>query len=480
MNGQSKAMINLLKGWPNPTLLPKVQIKAAASKVLSDSNLSTQGLLYGPLPGSEPLRVQLAAWLTKFYKPERPIGWERICISGGASQNLACILQVFSDPVYTRNIWMVSPTYFLACRVFEDSGFHGRLRAVPEDDEGIDIDFLRSKLQQSEREAVANGNTKPLLKPPRPWSKIYRHIIYAVPTFANPSSKTMSLERRQQLVRIAREYDALVITDDVYDQLQWTVSSTNSTSLEEAIEPRIVDIDRFLDGGAQRSGADGFGNAVSSGSFSKIVAPGGRSGWAEGTETFIFGLSNVYVLSHLGLIGILTDLRRGSTNSGSAPSQLTASFMTELLESGELEKHLHEKLQPAYARRYRAMIAAIKDVLVPMGVTLPQSDRAVVGGYFIWFSLPDPIKADDFAAQAQAEEQVIVGPGSLFEVYGDAKEGTLSREVRVCFAWVEEALLSEGIARLGRVIKTMRSAKLDGGKSANALGQRGLPDPRYQ
>ncbi|MCJ1413022.1 hypothetical protein MMC19_007123 [Ptychographa xylographoides] len=155
-------MINLLKGWPNPALLPKAQIKAAAAKVLSDSDASTEGLLYGPLPGIDSLRTRVAAYLTRFYKPEQPIGPERICISGGASQNLACIIQVFSDPIYTRNVWMVSPTYFLACRVFEDSGFQGKLRAVPEDEEGIDIDFLRRRLQQSEKEAAAKGNTKPV------------------------------------------------------------------------------------------------------------------------------------------------------------------------------------------------------------------------------------------------------------------------------------------------------------------------------
>ena len=102
----------------------------------------------------------------------------------------------------------------------------------------------------------------------------------------------MSLERRQQLVTVAREYDALVVTDDVYDQLQWTTSSGPSPALKEAAEPRIVDIDRFFEGGTERAGADGFGNAVSSGSFSKIVAPGCRSGWAEGTVKFASGLSN--------------------------------------------------------------------------------------------------------------------------------------------------------------------------------------------
>ena len=162
MSGNLPGLINLLRGWPNPALLPVAQIKAATASVLSDPDISTPGLLYGPDPGYEPLRQQLAGWLTSFYQPSQPIPPERICITGGASQNLACILQVFSDPVYTRNIWMVSPTYFMACRIFEDSGFCGRLRSVPEDNEGIDIDYLVGEIQKAEEEAKLKGNNEPV------------------------------------------------------------------------------------------------------------------------------------------------------------------------------------------------------------------------------------------------------------------------------------------------------------------------------
>ena len=104
----------------------------------------------------------------------------------------------------------------------------------------------------------------------------------------------MTLRRRQQLVQLAREYDALIITDDVYDQLQWAaIKQVDRPSLEHAFQPRIVDVDRYLEGGTERLGADGFGNAVSNGSFSKIAGPGCRSGWAEGTEKFSYGLSQV-------------------------------------------------------------------------------------------------------------------------------------------------------------------------------------------
>lgn len=118
--------------------------------------------------------------------------------------------------------------------------------------------------------------------------------MYACPTFANPSSKTMGMRRRQQLVLLARKYDACIITDDVYDQLQWLADTTsNQSPMEHACLPRIVDIDRDLDGGAEREGSDGFGNAVSNGSFSKIAGPGCRTGWAEGTRKFAWGLSQV-------------------------------------------------------------------------------------------------------------------------------------------------------------------------------------------
>lgn len=164
MSGSSKAqaLIDLWKGWPSPALLPAAQINTASSLALANADVSTLGLLYGPDPGYKRLREDIADWLTNFYQAPSRIPAERICITGGASQNLACILQVFSDPLFTRNVWMISPTYFLACRIFEDSGFHSRLRSVPEDEEGVDIEYLKKALYQSEMKARAEGNTQPV------------------------------------------------------------------------------------------------------------------------------------------------------------------------------------------------------------------------------------------------------------------------------------------------------------------------------
>lgn len=106
----------------------------------------------------------------------------------------------------------------------------------------------------------------------------------------------MSLRRRKELLQVAREYDALIITDDVYDFLQWpskVTSESETVSIEQAHLPRIVDLDRYLDGGADREGADGFGNSVSNLSFSKIASPGLRCGWCEGSPKFVSGVAEV-------------------------------------------------------------------------------------------------------------------------------------------------------------------------------------------
>lgn len=290
--------INLMRGWPNPSLLPAELIRQAADHALSDPKIATAGLLYGPDPGYEPLRESIAEWLTSFYRPSSAITASRICITGGASQNLGSLLNVFTDPSYKRNIWIVAPAYMLAFRVFEDAGFGQRMRAVPEDEQGLDTAFLRRALRKSEQEADWNGLDRPRYKDGSVngrsrRAKVYKNVVYCVPTFSNPSSRTISLERRKELVQVAREYDALVVTDDVYDLLQWPADPTSNAleALKTAHLPRLVDIDRSLDGGHDRSGADGFGNTCSNGSFSKIAGPGMRCGWVEGTERFVYAVS---------------------------------------------------------------------------------------------------------------------------------------------------------------------------------------------
>ena len=286
-------LINLVRGWPSSSLLPTALIRHAADAAFSDPQIAQNALEYGPDPGYEPARAAIAKWLTESYAASASITAERICVTGGASQNLGSLLSVYTDPEYTRNIWIIAPAYFLSFPIFADAGFASKMRAVPEDGEGLDIAFLEREIAKSEQKALANGNNlKPLYKPERSTAKVYKHIVYCVPTFANPSSRTMTLRRRQELVRLARRYDALLVADDVYDFLQWPADARDvDPHSQQTYLPRLVDVDRDIDGGADRGGADGFGNACSNGSFSKIAGPGVRCGWVEGTEKFSYGVS---------------------------------------------------------------------------------------------------------------------------------------------------------------------------------------------
>ncbi|KAE8444036.1 hypothetical protein EG329_001165 [Mollisiaceae sp. DMI_Dod_QoI] len=445
--------INLQLGWPSPRLFPAAQLAEATTATLSNPNIAKSALIYGPDLGYNPLRESVAEWLTSFYQPlSRRIPIDRIAITGGASQNLASILQVFSDPHMTRRIWMVEPTYFLACTIFQDAGFAGQLRGVPENENGIDIEFLSKELSKFEYEASQNGVYHEI-KPSGQYGKVFRHILYLTPTFSNPSAKTMSTPVREQLLSLAREYDILIISDDVYDFLRWPVEDCKSHSVKMAsIPPRLVDLDRAT------SSDDSWGNSISNGSFSKIVAPGVRVGWAEASSKMILRLS-----------------QNGATRSGGAPSHLTSTFLHHLLSTGAMQKHVDEVLIPTYKSRYRVLMAAIATHLEPIGVrittgapyTIPEDNNTVVpaGGFFTYISFPPELpSADVIAKRAKEEYALTFAYGDMFVVKGDKSSAERSRKgfgngARLCWAWHEEEEIEEGVSRLGQLLKTMLAEK---------------------
>jgi len=330
------------------------------------------------------------------------------------------------------------------------------MKAIPEDDDGMNMALLRRALEESEKQS--SENKTPVFKPERSYAKYYRHVIYCVPTFSNPSSRTLPLDRRIELVKLAREFDALVISDDVYDFLQWPANVDSlPSSIDKALLPRLVDIDRVLDGGAERSQADGFGNTTSSGSFSKIGGPGLRVGWSEGSPKFAYGVSQA-----------------GSSCSGGAPSQLTSTYMNILVKDGTMSEHIFKTLQPAYAARYKTLVSAIKEHFYPLGARLPQSDRRVVGGYFLWLTLPDPIKAIDFAKRCQDEARVIIAPGNIFEVPGDDSV-KFERSVRLTFSWIDQDLMVEAVKKISIVLESC----LKGEGPTEAYKQDGINENPY-
>ncbi|KAF6813219.1 aminotransferase [Colletotrichum sojae] len=442
MSSEGKAYINLQLGWPTPSLFPKEQLAEAAKAVLLDDEVAAKALVYGPDPGQDSLRAALAKWLSEFYQPTAgPVSPDRLFITNGASGALPMLLTRFTEPGYTRRVWMIEPTYFLACPSFQDAGFEGRLRGVPEDDEGIDIEFLRAGILEAEKEESTTGLGYDVATAP----KVYRHIVYVVPTFSNPSAKVMSLRRREQLVELAREFDALVISDDVYDWLRWPAEDGKDGGHELPKPlPRLVDVDRALPGGNL------YGNVVSNGSFSKIVAPGVRVGWIEGTPEIPKELCKL-----------------GPVRSGGCQGHLSSMFMGQLLSSGALEAHIRDKLIPTYRTRYQAMMKAIGEHLLPLGITIaPTMDRSgevsVVGGFFTYLNLPsNSVTSKDLADYALEKHNVRAAHGGMMTVVGDKgstqrAETTFGPGLRLCWAWHEVEAIEEGVERLATAFKELK------------------------
>ncbi|KAK4099304.1 PLP-dependent transferase [Parathielavia hyrcaniae] len=488
-NPPTKHLINLLRGWPAPALLPASQLKSAAEYVLSDPAISVPVLQYGIDPGYQPLREEIAKWLSGIYQyhdaPEpRPprsegegcIRADEITITGGASQALACVLQSFTDPGYTRAVWVVAPCYFMGCAIFEDNGFRGRLRALPEDEGGVDVTVLEELIRKCDAEVWEHRPSKS----PSPHRKLYRHVIYLVATSANPSGKTLSLARRKALVHLAREHDALIISDDVYDLLQWPVNVTSESPPVTSSPlppsplppktplPLLSQIDASLPPSAHNPLGKTFSHAISNASFSKLVGPGIRTGWIHGTADFAHGFSVT-----------------GTNRSGGAASQFAAAVVWRALSTGEIGAWVDWTVRPALRRRHGIILGEVARELAPLGVAVwggngvdgaggENHGLEVYGGYFVWLTLPEGVDAEVVAQRARAEEELVIAPGRIFEVAGDEAAARFPRNVRLSFSWVDEEDIVEGVRRLGRVLRRMRDGEdLDvvGGSVAEAGAQ---------
>ncbi|KAI8957278.1 PLP-dependent transferase [Daldinia sp. FL1419] len=453
--------IDLLIGRPTPRLQAADKLAVASQTVLSQPKKSDLALTYGPDHGEDDIREHVGAWLSRKYRPKPGnITKDRIIVTNGASGALAGILHKFVDPSYTRRIFMVEPTYFLAVQTFLDAGFGQKMRGVPEDDEGIDLECLRDRLREDDEAGDDSDTDASITKcAAQGYGKLFKYVLYVVPTLSNPSGKTMSMHHRVALVELARQYDILLIADDVYDFLAWPSDEEVS---HEGLElpPRLVDIDRQMPGSSE------WGNTVSNGSFSKLAAPGLRVGWCEAMPNFIHGLSTV-----------------GATMSGGCQAQYTSFLIDEMLASGILEDHIQNTLIPTYRQRSKALVKAIETYLYPLGVRISSGKPYEVfarddkgnsvpttlsGGFFLYIDFPDdrqfPLAAKIIQI-GREEYDLNIASGEIFAVKGDDESLTRAQSsfnlgTRLCWAWNEEVVLVEAIKRFADAIR--RAKLVDG------------------
>ena len=132
-------------------------------------------------------------------------------------------------PKITQRVFVVTPTYFLINSCFVDVGLDDRLTAIEETHNGkysIDLVYLEQQLQKYSQDLEpVHDDINVFPDPVRGTRKYYRFVMYLVPTFSNPGGLNYTLETRQKLVEIARKYDLLLISDDVYEFLDYTDSS---------------------------------------------------------------------------------------------------------------------------------------------------------------------------------------------------------------------------------------------------------------
>ncbi len=290
-------------------------------------------------------------------------------VTAGASSALDLICTLYTRP--GDIIFVEEPSYFLALRIFEDHG----LRAVPisMDDDGLRLDALDEKLAEF-----------------RP------KFIYTIPTFQNPSGRTLSQARREKLVERAQRSNFLVVADEVYHFLPYTQTPPLSfATFAEDVE-----------------------QVISVNSFSKILAPGLRLGWIQ---------AHGAVIKRLAGSGLL--------DSGGGMNPFTSALVRGLIESGGLEKNITH-LRMEYARRLNALDAALRQYLPAAEYTLPQ------GGFFFWVHLPG-VDAPELRRKAQGFN-VDLRQGPLFSSRMGKQD-----HVRLSFCFYGPEAIEEGVKRLG-------------------------------
>ena len=229
-------------------------------------------------------------------------------------------------------------------------------------------------------------------------------FIYTVPDGHNPLAVSMSAEKRVRLVEIARRYGVPVVEDDPYGFLAYDGAPAHPL---RALEREWV---------------------FYVGSFSKVLAPALRLGW---------------IIVPQELVRLLAISKEASDINTATLAQRGAA---RFFDGGHLPAHL-AMLRREYRLRRDTMLAALARHF-PAGARW----RKPSAGVFIWVELPAGTDAGEVLRVAIEQECVVFVPGHAFAADGS---GTAGNCMRLNFSHSTPEVIEEGIARLGRALRTL-------------------------
>jgi 2-aminoadipate transaminase len=363
-------VISFAGGLPAPSGFPVEVVRQAFDKVLVSNGQAA--LQYSTTEGYAPLRAWIADDLNRGGANITP---EQILIVSGSQQALDLLGKVLIDD--GSKVMVETPSYLGALQSF--SLFQPRFESVASDEGGL------------VPEALTPANTQGA------------RLLYTLPNFQNPTGRTLSRERRQDLVEQAARLNLLVVEDDPYGELRYAGEPL----------PTLLSL-----GGA--CGA----NVVRMGSFSKVLAPGLRLG---------------YIAASRQLIDKLVQAKQATDLHTSTLTQMAA---YEVIKDGFLTQHL-PTVRELYRRQCGYMLDALKREF-PSAATWTQPE----GGMFIWVTLPEGIDTSLLLKQA-IQERVAFVPGLPFYANTPAPLNTM----RLSFVTVPEEKIRSGVATLARLIK---------------------------
>lgn len=370
-HGADPSIISFGGGYPDAGLFPLDQLGEVFSRAIVEHGRDS--LQYTVSNGPEHLRAQIAH---RMASEGVTCTADEVLILHGGQQGLDLVAKLLidaGDVVITED-----PTFLGGLIAFNPC--EPIYVGVPMDDEGMDTDALEAALE-------ANPRTK---------------FIYTIADFQNPTGVTMSLARRQRVVELANRYDVIVLEDGPYRE----------TRFEGASLPPIKSFDTE-------------GRVIYLGSFSKVLAPGLRIGWAVASPDLI---------EQLGLLKLAADTQCSTLNMAA---------VSLYLDSYDIESHVAD-IRTLYRHKKNLMLDAIREHF-PANVACTDAS----GGLFTWLTFPRGFDTEVFMRErALPHAKVAYVPGaSFFPVTPEPNHARLS------YSTQPDERIVAGIAALGAELR---------------------------